>query len=58
MQIIRQGSVCDGYDVLVALDSGEHMTVHFGARPDDVDAAVAAFVAALPEPVVYKIEGE
>lgn len=57
MIILDQGEMCDGYDVLVDVD-GEHMTVHFRQRPDDVEAAAAAFVAAMPAAVVYEVEGE
>lgn len=57
-KIVRQAAVCDGYDVRVALDTGEHVTLHFGAQPADVAAAVLEWVATLPEPVVYEIEGE
>lgn len=48
--------MCDGYDVLVAID-GQHEVVHFADQPPDVAAAVDAWVAARPV-VQYEVISE
>jgi len=56
-RVLSQHTVSDGYDVRV-LANGDCQTVHFATKPTDVQAAIAAWVASLPERVEYAIEGE
>jgi hypothetical protein len=56
--IIREEMVCDGYDVDVILSNESQTCFHFRSQPTDVQAAVDALEATLPEEEEFEIVGE